>query len=109
VDFVSFGNKKKFNDFKNQIPIIVQPLFEELRQFCLELGENIVEDVRMHRIVFCKSMTFRWFTDLEPTQNSILIKIQKSRKIPITSLEVFSYDNLEEIKTSIKDAYTSIH
>ena len=109
MDFVSFGNKKKFNDFKNQIPIIVQPLFEELRQFCLELGENIVEDVRMHRIVFCKSMTFRWFTDLEPTQNSILIKIQKSRKIPITSLEVFSYDNLEEIKTSIKDAYTSIH
>tara|TARA_B100000029_G_C16820160_1_gene683821 strand:- start:138 stop:467 length:330 start_codon:yes stop_codon:yes gene_type:complete len=109
VDFVSFGNKKKFNDFKNQIPIIVQPLFEELRQFCLELGENIVEDVRMHRIVFCKSMTFRWFTDLEPTQNSILIKIQKSRKIPITSLEVFSYDKLEEIKTSIKDAYTSIH
>ncbi len=109
MDFVSFGNKKKFNDFKNQIPIIVQPLFEELRQFCLELGENIVEDVRMHRIVFCKSMTFRWFTDLEPTQNSILIKIQKSRKIPITSLEVFSYDKLEEIKTSIKDAYTSIH
>ena len=95
--------------FKNQIPIIVQPLFEELRQFCLELGENIVEDVRMHRIVFCKSMTFRWFTDLEPTQNSILIKIQKSLKIPITTLEVFSYDNLEEIKTSIKDAYTSIH
>ena len=86
-----------------------RPLFEELRQFCLELGENIVEDVRMHRIVFCKSMTFRWFTDLEPTQNSILIKIQKSRKIPITSLEVFSYDKLEEIKTSIKDAYTSIH
>ena len=63
----------------------------------------------MHRVVFCKSMTFRWFTDLEPTQNSILIKIQKSRKIPITTLEVFSYDNLEEIKTSIKDAYTSIH
>ena len=109
MDFVSFGNKKNYNDFINQIPIIVQPLFEELRQFCLELGENIVEDVRMHRIVFCKSMTFRWFTDLEPTQNSILIKIQKSRKIPITTLEVFSYDNLEEIKTSIKDAYTSIH
>ena len=109
MDFVSFGNKKNYNDFKNQIPIIVQPLFEELRQFCLELGENIVEDVRMHRIVFCKSMTFRWFTDLEPTQNSILIKIQKSRNIPITSLEVFSYDKLEEIKTSIKDAYTSIH
>ena len=75
MDFVSFGNKKKFNDFKNQIPIIVQPLFEELRQFCLELGENIVEDVRMHRIVFCKSMTFRWFADFEPTHNLSLIHI----------------------------------
>ena len=109
MDFVSFGNKKNYNDFKNQIPIIVQPLFEELRQFCLELGENIVEDVRMHRIVFCKSMTFRWFADLEPTQNSILIKLQKDRKIPITSLEIFPENNIEEIKIMIKDAYEMIH
>ena len=109
MDFVSFGNKKNYNDFKNQIPIIVQPLFEELRQFCLELGENIVEDVRMHRIVFCKSMTFRWFADLEPTQNSILIKLQKDRKIPITSLEIFPENNIEEIKIMIKDAYEIIH
>ena len=54
-------------------------------------------------------MTFRWFADLEPTQNSILIKLQKDRKIPITSLEIFPENNIEEIKIMIKDAYEMIH
>ena len=108
-NLIGVGNGRTYEDFHKQIPEHVKPKFDELRVFCLNLGDKSIEDIRMHRIVFCKSMTFRWFTDLEPTQNSILIKIQKSRKIPITTLEVFSYDNLEEIKTSIKDAYTSIH
>ena len=63
----------------------------------------------MHRIVFCKSMVFRWFADLEPRENSILIKIQKNRKTPITSLEIYQDDDIKEIKIMIKDAYDSIH
>ena len=69
----------------------------------------MIEDVRMHRIVFCKSLTFRWFADFEPTHNSIIIKIQKDRKIPITSLEIFPENNIEEIKNMLKDAYELIH
>ena len=88
---------------------MVKPKFDELRQFCLKLGDKLVEDVRMHRIVFCKSMVFRWFADLEPRENSILIKIQKNRKTPITSLEIYQDDDIKEIKIMIKDAYDSIH
>tara|TARA_B100000029_G_C16713276_1_gene644079 strand:+ start:83 stop:415 length:333 start_codon:yes stop_codon:yes gene_type:complete len=109
LDLVSFGNKKSYDEFKTQIPVIIQPKFDELRQFCLELGEKLVEDVRMHRVVFCKSMTFRWFADLEPSKNSILIKIQKNRKIPVMGLEVFPDSDLKEIKIMIKAAYDSIH
>jgi len=39
----------------------VQPLMDSLRKFCFSLGSNVVEDVRMHRVVFCKSFAFRWF------------------------------------------------
>ena len=45
LDLVSFGNKKSYDEFKTQIPVIIQPKFDELRQFCLELGEKLVEDV----------------------------------------------------------------
>ena len=73
------------------------------------LGPKIIEDVRMHRVVFCKSMTFRWFADFEPTQKSILIKIQKDRKIPITIFEVFPEDDLKEVQKNLKDAFDLIH
>lgn len=77
---ISFGRKRSYDNFKKQIPDLVQPLFDSIRRFCLSLGENTVEDIRMHRIVFVKSMVFRWFVDIEPEKEGIIIKIQKSRK-----------------------------
>jgi len=65
VGFVSFGNNRSYEDFKKQIPVSVQPLFDSIREYCIGLGENVVEDVRMHRVLFGKSMTFRWFADVE--------------------------------------------
>ena len=68
----------------------------------------MVEDVRMHRIVFSKSITFRWFADIEPTQTSILIKIQKDRKTTNKTIEVFREQELEEVYSILKEAYFSI-
>ncbi len=85
---ISFGNKKNYEDFKKQISIPVIPLFDSLRDFCFSLGDNVVEDVRMHRVVFCKSITFRWFADIAPSEDGVILKIQKSRKEPIQIIEV---------------------
>ena len=54
-------------------------------------------------------MTFRGCADFEPTHNSILIKIQKDRKIPIVSLEIFPDNDTTELKKILKDAYDLIH
>ena len=70
--------------------------------------EKVIEDVRMHRIVFCKTMSFRWFADLEPTQSSIIIKIQKERKAEATILEIKSEQELTKIESTLKDAFTTI-
>ncbi len=106
---LSFGNKRNYEDFKKQIPISVLPLFSSIREFCFSLGENVIEDVRMHRIVFCKSITFRWFADVEPENEGVIIKIQKNRKESIKIFKIQKNQNILEFKQIIQEAFEEIH
>ncbi len=108
MDLISFGNKRTYEDFKKQIPIPVQPLFDSIREVCLSLGKNVVEDVRMHRIVFGKSMTFRWFADAEPQEDGIMIKIQKSRKETPQIFHIKLEQKVAELEEILKEAYETI-
>ena len=105
---IGTGTGRTYHDFQRQIPEPVKPLFDKLRTYCMSLDDKVIEDVRMHRIVFCKTMTFRWFADLEPTEKSIIIKIQKERKLEPEILEVIPDQELLEIESSLKDAFTTI-
>ena len=106
---ISFGKKRDYNDFKKQILGSVQPLFDSIREFCLSLGENVVEDIRMHRVVFGKSMTFRWFADVEPEREGIIIKIQKSRKEVPQILQIKVGQEITKLKEIIKNAFEAIN
>ena len=105
---IGTGTGRTYADFQKQIPESVKPLFDKLRTYCKSLDEKVIEDVRMHRVVFCKTMTFRWFADLEPTQSSIIIKIQKERKAEATILEITPEQELTKIEATLKDAFTTI-
>ena len=105
---ISFGNKRNYEDFKKQIPVDVIPLFDSIREFCFKLDENVIEDVRMHRVVFCKSMTFRWFLDVEPKREGVKIKIQKNRKDPIQIIQIRKEQNISEFSEFFKEAYENI-
>ena len=105
--FVSF-EKRDYQDFKKQISNDVLPLFETIRTQCLSLGENVVEDVRMHRIVFGKSMTFRWFADVKPDSDRIVIKIQKSRKETPQVFEIQTDDQVSELMCLVTSAFKQI-
>jgi len=106
---ISFGNKRNYEDFKKQIPAPVLPLFDSIREFCFSLGDKVIEDVRMHRVVFCKSMTFRWFADIEPEREGVIIKIQKSRKDPIQIIQIKKDQEISEFTQIIKNAFEEIH
>jgi len=106
---ISFGNKRSYEDFKKQIPTSVLPLFNTIREFCFSLDDKVIEDVRMHRVVFCKSMTFRWFVDVEPERDGVIIKIQKSRKEPIQIIQIKKEQKISEFSQTIKDAFEEIH
>lgn len=106
---ISSGNHRTFEDFKKQIPAETMPLFEEIRAYCLSLGDNVVEDIRMHRIVFGKSMTFRWFADLEPSQEGVIIKVQKNRKESPLIIDLKLNQEIDDLKSILQEAYTTIH
>ena len=106
--FVSF-EKRDYQDFKKQISNDVLPLFETIRTQCLSLGENVVEDVRMHRIVFGKSMTFRWFADVKPDLGRIVVKIQKSRKETPRVFEIKNNDQVSELMRLVTSAFEQIN
>jgi len=63
----------------------------------------------MHRVVFCKSMTFRFFADMEPQQESILVKIRRDRKELQKDVLIKPGQDLSEIKNLLLDAYNTIH
>ena len=109
MDDLISGQGRTYDDFQRHLANDVKPLFDELRDYCFSLGKNVIEDVRMHRIVFCKSMTFRYFADIEPQRDSVIIKIRRDRKEPIKEIKVKPNENLDEVKKLIFDAYTNIH
>jgi predicted transport protein len=109
VDLISSGRARSYDDFKKQVSPLMKSTFDSLREYCLSLGKNVVEDVRMHRVVFCKSMTFRFFADMEPQRDSILIKIRRDRKELQKEIEIKADQNLDEIKNLLLDAYNTIH
>ena len=106
---ISFGDKKNYDDFKKQLSPMVVVLFDSLRNFCFSLGKNVIEDIRMHRIVFCKSISFRWFVDIEPLEESIKLRIQKERKIPQETIVITNDNDVEFVKEQIRNAYNTIH
>ena len=107
-NMVFSGYNRTYDDFKKQLTPTIKPLFDSLRDYCFSLGKNVIEDVRMHRVVFCKSMTFRFFADIEPQQDSILIKIRRDRKEPQKEVQVGTSHDLSEIKNLLLDAYNTI-
>ena len=102
-------HNRTYDDFKKQLIPEIEPLFYSLRNYCFSLGKNVVEDVRMHRMVFCKSMPFRFFADMEPQQDSILIKIRKDRREAQREIWIRPDQDLNEIKNLLLDAYNTIH
>ena len=106
---ISSGYNRTYDDFRNQITPAIRPLFDSLREYCFSFGKNVIEDVRMHRVVFCKSMTFRFFADMEPQQEFISIKIRRDRNELQKVVLIKPGQDLSEIKNLLLDAYNTIH
>lgn len=83
-------------------------LLINLRIFVKSLGDNIIEEIRPHRVVYAKSLTFRTFLDIQPRNNYIIISIIKGRTEPAITHTVKSTQELEGIKHQIAEVYKTI-
>jgi predicted transport protein len=103
-DYVIFGESR--------------PLLENLRRRVLALGDDIVEDIRMHRIVYGRKTIMRNFLDVRPSNNGLRITIRKGKsfqdpmKIGIDKgfvAEVsVNESNLEDALNLIRQSYLSV-
>ena len=46
---------------------------------------------------------------MEPEQETILLKIQKSRKEPHQTIRIKADENLDQVKDFLRDAFNIIH
>jgi predicted transport protein len=83
-------------------------LLLDLRNFVKSLGDNVIEEVRPHRITYAKSLTFRTFLDIQPRKDSLIISLRKSRNESTTDHTAKIVQDIENVKPSIAEAYEKI-
>jgi predicted transport protein len=80
----------------------------DLRNFVKSLGNNVIEEVRPHRITYAKSLTFRTFLDIQPKKDSLTISVRRSRNEPATNHIVKTVEDIENVKPQITEAYEKV-
>ena len=83
-------------------------LLLDLRNFVKSLGENVIEEVRPHRITYAKSLTFRTFLDIQPRKDSLTISLRKSRTESTTDHTAKTAKEIENVKPQIVEAYEKL-
>jgi predicted transport protein len=79
-----------------------------LRNFVKSLDDNVIEEVRPHRITYAKALTFRTFLDIQPRKDSLTISLRKSRNESTTDHTVKTVEDIENVKPQIAEAYEKI-
>ena len=83
-------------------------LLLKIREDVFSLGDKVIEEVRPHRIVYAKSLTFRYFLDIYPKSTELIVAIRRNRRESIKEYVIHNYEELQEIKTEISTAYIEI-
>ncbi len=83
-------------------------LLLNLRNYVKKLGNSVIEEVRPHRIVYAKSLTFRTFLDIQPKKDSLTISLRKGRNESTINHTVKTAEDIENVKPQIANAYENI-
>src|SRR3712207_5584045 len=106
-----FGTKPGGITFENHLEKMkepIKPIMLDLRKFVTSLGSNVIEEIRPHRIVYSKTLNFRIFLEIVPTDESLKLSIRYGRSIPPSSLMIMSLEDAASAKKQITEAYHKI-
>jgi Domain of unknown function (DUF5655) len=97
--------------FESHLEKLKEPtktLMIDLRNFVKSLGDNVIEEVRPHRVIYSKGLTFRIFLDIQPMKDSLIISIRLGRNKPSMIQTIKTPQDLQNIKKEIVTAYKTI-
>jgi hypothetical protein len=80
----------------------------DLRSFVKSLGANVIEEVRPHRVVYAKTITFRTFLDVEPAIDHLIVEVRAGRGEPPARLTIKTEKEAADAKSAIAQAYEKI-
>lgn len=106
-----FGFISSGPPFEAHLENLTEPtrsLMIELRKFTLSLGTNVIEEVRPHRVVYAKTLTFRTFLDVEPAVDNLIVQVRSSRQELAARLVIKTQQDLDSLKDAIAQAYEKI-
>lgn len=86
----------------------MKTLLLKIRDDVFSLGDKVIEEVRPHRIVYAKSLTFRYFLDIYPRTTDLVVSVRRNRKDPAKEHIVRNYDEWRNIKIEISTAYKEV-
>lgn len=108
MDYSEQGDSLDFESHLARVEGEMKNLLLDVRKFVESFGNDIIEEVRPHRIVYAKSLTFRTFMDIKPEIHYLTISIKKGRKQPVITRTIKNVQEFESIKSQIKEAYETI-
>lgn len=102
------GNNIPFETHLEHLDVQRKEMMLNIRSFAKSLGPNVIEEVRPHRVVYAKTLTFRTFLDVEPAGDKLVVEIRAGRAEPAVRHEVRTQQELEELKTRAAQAFEKI-
>jgi hypothetical protein len=110
-DLGFYSEKPPSLDFESHLTRVeeeMKKILLDLRKFVESFGNDIIEEVRPHRIVYAKSLTFRTFLDIKPEIHQLIVSIRKGRIQPVMTHTIKNVQEFESIKMQILEAYKTI-
>lgn len=102
------GNRIPFETHLESLDAQRKELMLDIRAFTKLLGPSVIEEVRPHRVVYAKTLTFRTFLDVEPAGDHLIVEIRAGRAEPPSRLDVRTKQDLEQLKSKVAQAYEKI-
>jgi hypothetical protein len=108
LGFPPFGSSLPFEMHLEKLHEPARSAMLDLRNFVKSLGPSVIEEVRPHRVVYAKTLTFRTFLDVEPAVDHLVIEIKSSRNSPPARSTARTQADCEQIKKQIAEAFEKI-
>ena len=102
------GNNIPFETHLEHLDAQRKEIMLDIRSFAKSLGPQVIEEVRPHRVVYAKTLTFRTFLDVEPAGDHLVIEIRAGRAEPPSRLQVRTQQDLEQVKKQAAQAFEKI-